>query len=249
MAEAVRALIVEDDEIAAGLLARALGRHGFDVQATGSVQQALSLSEQWRPQAAVVDLRLPQGSGLSLIPALVQRQPGIRILMLTGFASIATAVQAIKLGASEYLSKPAPIVEIIAALRDGRRQTRRRAPARRSAGPRYDASNGNTSSRCWPSTAAISPRLRARCACSAAPCSASSPSGRPQLGQRLRLRRPPWPPARLTASAIRRSPGAPPPCPRSPARSCRRVPDRSRRPALRWAFRRSAPRSARPRYS
>jgi two-component system response regulator RegA len=118
--EALRTLLVEDDETAAGLLARALRRHGFDVQTTASLQAALRLTEHWQPQAAVVDLRLQQESGLSLIPVLVQQQPGIRILMLTGYASIATAVQAIKLGASDYLAKPAPILEIVAALR-GRR--------------------------------------------------------------------------------------------------------------------------------
>ena len=115
--EALRTLLVEDDETAAGLLARALRRHGFEVQAAGSVQQALSLSSHWCPQAAVVDLRLQQESGLDLIPVLVRQRPGIRILMLTGYASIATAVQAIKLGASDYLPKPAPIAEIVAALR------------------------------------------------------------------------------------------------------------------------------------
>jgi two-component system response regulator RegA len=116
--EALRTLLVEDDETAAGLLARALHRHGFDVQTTSSVEAALRLTEHWQPQAAVVDLHLrQQQSGLSLIPLLVEQQPGIRILMLTGYASIATAVQAIKLGASDYLAKPAPIVEIVAALR------------------------------------------------------------------------------------------------------------------------------------
>ncbi len=113
----LRTLLVEDDETAAALLARALRRHGFEVQATGSVAQALTLSAHWRPQAAVVDLRLQQESGLTLIPSLVRQQPDIRILMLTGYASIATAVQAIKLGATDYLAKPAPIAEIVAALR------------------------------------------------------------------------------------------------------------------------------------
>lgn len=115
--ESLRTLLVEDDETAAALLARALRRHGFDVQASSCVEQALPIIERWRPQAAVVDLRLQRQSGLTLIPILVRQHPGMRILVLTGYASIATAVQAIKLGASDYLPKPASIVEIVAALR------------------------------------------------------------------------------------------------------------------------------------
>lgn len=115
-----RVLIVEDDPTAAMLLARSLRRHGYRVEAAASVQQALERSALCNPTAAIVDLRLGRGSGLALVPLLVQQYPGIRILVLTGYASITTAVQAIKLGATDYLAKPAQLREILTALRGAR---------------------------------------------------------------------------------------------------------------------------------
>lgn len=112
-----RLLVVEDDPTAAMLLARSLRRYGYDVETAASVQEALDRAALSRPAAAIVDLRLGRESGLALVPQLVQRQPGIRILILTGYASIATAVQAIKLGATDYLAKPVQPMEIVKALR------------------------------------------------------------------------------------------------------------------------------------
>jgi len=112
-----RVLIVEDDATAAMLLARALARHGYQVRTAASAAQALERGAGWEPQAATVDLRLGQDSGLGLVPQLLQRHPGIRVLVLTGYASIATAVRAIKLGAIDYLAKPVEVTEIVAALR------------------------------------------------------------------------------------------------------------------------------------
>lgn len=126
-----RLLIVEDDPTAAGLLARALGKHGYLVETAASVREALEMSAVGPLQAAIVDLRLDKESGLELVPLLVGQHPGIRILVLTGYASVATAVQAIKMGASDYLAKPAGVTEILEALRGGRSHALRDRPLRR----------------------------------------------------------------------------------------------------------------------
>ncbi|MGH8218112.1 MAG: response regulator transcription factor [Steroidobacteraceae bacterium] len=111
-----RLLIVEDDVTAASLLARAMGRQGYLVETAASVQEALELSAAGALAAAIVDLRLERDSGLRLLPELVNSHPGIRVLVLTGYASITTAVQAIKMGATDYLAKPVGVSEILAAL-------------------------------------------------------------------------------------------------------------------------------------
>jgi two-component system response regulator RegA len=116
MAKSDRVLIVEDDTTAAALLARALRRHGYLIETAASIEDALAVSAGGALQAAIVDLRLGKGSGLHLVPALVSAHRGIRILVLTGYASIATAVQAIKMGATDYLAKPVAIAEIVRAL-------------------------------------------------------------------------------------------------------------------------------------
>jgi two-component system, response regulator RegA len=109
-------LIVDDDTAFRDVLARALRRRGYDVLAASSCEEALTLSRTCKISAAVVDLRMPAESGLTLIPRLKEHEPSMRILMLTGFASITTAVEAIKLGATNYLAKPADASEILAAL-------------------------------------------------------------------------------------------------------------------------------------
>ncbi|MBI5937481.1 MAG: response regulator transcription factor [Betaproteobacteria bacterium] len=109
-------LIVDDDEVFRAVLARALGRRGLAVRQAADVDQAWSLAQAQPPEAAVVDLRMPGGSGLVLIERLKRLRPEMRIVLLTGYASIATAVEAIKLGATHYLVKPAEVDEILAAL-------------------------------------------------------------------------------------------------------------------------------------
>jgi len=114
--QAERVLVVEDDSTAASLLARMLRKRGYVVETAASVAEALAASDAAPVHAAIVDLRLGRDSGLQLVPALVSRHPGVRVLVLTGYASIATAVQAIKLGATDYLAKPVGTREILEAL-------------------------------------------------------------------------------------------------------------------------------------
>lgn len=111
-----RFLLVDDDETFARILARSLSRRGFQVTVAHSAEKAEKLILKQVFDFATLDLKMEGASGLTLIPLLRERFPTIRILMLTGYASIATAVDAIKLGANQYLPKPADTDQILAAL-------------------------------------------------------------------------------------------------------------------------------------
>ncbi len=108
-------LLVDDDVVFSDVLARALRRRGFNVETATSVDEALLRLTSLQPEFAVVDLKMAGASGLVLVEALHARYPATRILVLTGYASIATAVEAVKLGATGYLAKPASVDEICAA--------------------------------------------------------------------------------------------------------------------------------------
>ncbi|WP_455380264.1 response regulator transcription factor [Acidihalobacter prosperus] len=109
-------LLAEDDEIFRHVLSRALEERGYHVLMAKDFAAAARLAEIHRPSYSVVDLRLGDDSGLKLIDHLTKLLPGIRAIILTGYASIATAVEAIKLGATHYLTKPVDADEVIAAL-------------------------------------------------------------------------------------------------------------------------------------
>jgi two-component system response regulator RegA len=109
-------LLVDDDETYCSVLSAALTSRGFNILVAHSVPDALKVVEQDPPEYAVVDLCMPGPTGLELVKQLIELDPNTRIVMLTGFASIATAVEAIKLGAIHYLSKPADADEILQAL-------------------------------------------------------------------------------------------------------------------------------------
>jgi len=109
-------LIVDDDPTFSRILARAMTQRGYEVRVAQNVEQALQLLETQLPDQVTVDLKMEGASGLTLIPHLRAASPDMRILVLTGYASISTAVEAIKLGASNYLPKPANADQILAAL-------------------------------------------------------------------------------------------------------------------------------------
>ena len=116
-----RLLLVDDDAVFNRVLARALAARGFAVDSAISLDEALALlgrPAEESPDYAVVDLNLAGSSGLKLIGALRAANDACRILMLTGYASISTAVDAIKLGASQYLAKPVDTDTIVRALLD-----------------------------------------------------------------------------------------------------------------------------------
>ena len=115
MAGERRLLIVEDDVKFASTLARSFERRGYEVRVAASLEQVGEALDAAPPGYAVVDLKLAGQSGLACVQALHARDPGMLIVVLTGFASIATAVEAIKLGACHYLAKPSNTDDIEAA--------------------------------------------------------------------------------------------------------------------------------------
>ena len=110
-----RLLIVEDDAVFARTLARSFERRGYQVRAITDPDDLDAAVDALKPDHAVVDLRLGNASGLTCVARLHALDPQMRIVVLTGFASIATAVEAIKLGATNYLTKPANTDDIEAA--------------------------------------------------------------------------------------------------------------------------------------
>jgi len=109
-------LLVDDDQTFCRVLDLALRKRGFDVSVAHDVESGLALAKETLPEYAIVDLNLPGDSGLSLVKAIRDMDLQTNILVLTGYASIATAVEAIKLGATHYLAKPADADEIVIAL-------------------------------------------------------------------------------------------------------------------------------------
>ncbi|OYX15213.1 MAG: two-component system response regulator [Rhizobiales bacterium 32-66-8] len=109
-------LIVDDDRSFLQRLARAMEARGFLVATAESVAEGLAQVEQSAPAFAVVDMRLGDGTGLDVISALKRNRPGARAIVLTGYGNIATAVTAVKIGAVDYLAKPADADDVVAAL-------------------------------------------------------------------------------------------------------------------------------------
>jgi two-component system response regulator RegA len=108
-------LLVDDEETFRRRLAQAFVRRGFTVHEAGDFDQAVAILGQTDPEMALIDLRMPGRSGLELVAEAKRLRPEISIVVLTGYGSIATASQAIKLGALNYLPKPADVDEILAA--------------------------------------------------------------------------------------------------------------------------------------
>ena len=109
-------LIVEDDKPFLERLARAMEGRGFAVTSCDSVAEGLTQISKAAPAFAVVDLRLGDGNGLDLVSALKRKRPDARAIVLTGYGNIATAVNAVKLGAVDYLAKPVDADDVVAAL-------------------------------------------------------------------------------------------------------------------------------------
>lgn len=110
-----RLLIVDDDEMFCHVLSRSLTRRGFEVCVAHDAEQALMLASQHKPTMATLDLKLENSSGLKLLPELLAVVPHCHVVVLTGYSSIATAVEAIKLGAVNYLCKPVDADDVLTA--------------------------------------------------------------------------------------------------------------------------------------
>ncbi len=109
-------LLVDDDEPFLRRLAKAMEKRGFSVETADSVAAGKAIATARPPAYAVVDLRLEDGTGLDVVEVLRERRPESRIIVLTGYGAIATAVAAVKIGATDYLSKPADAADVMNAL-------------------------------------------------------------------------------------------------------------------------------------
>jgi len=109
-------LLVDQDEVYAASLSTSLARRGFAIRVARSIGEAIGVASRNPPHYAVVDLRFPDGSGLKLVSGLRALDPRTRVVVLTGHGSIPSAVEAIKLGATYYLTKPVTADDLIAAL-------------------------------------------------------------------------------------------------------------------------------------
>jgi len=112
-------LLVDDDEVFRNRLARAFTDRGYDVRAAHDYDSAMVSAQADSPEFAVVDLKMPGRGGLELVKALHDIDPATKTVVLTGYGSIATAIDAVRLGATYYLSKPADADDIVAAFARG----------------------------------------------------------------------------------------------------------------------------------
>jgi two-component system response regulator RegA len=113
-------LLVEDDRLLRERLARAFAARGYDVRQAADLAEAETAATRDAPEFVVLDLRMPGGNGLDLIPKLLTVDPGTKIVVLTGYGSVATAVEAVRRGAVHYLTKPADADEILAGFSRGK---------------------------------------------------------------------------------------------------------------------------------
>lgn len=113
--ETTRVLVVDDDDRFRERLGLALTKRGYEVMVASGAEEAIARLKEWTPEWAVVDLRMPGMNGLDLVKELLARLPELRIVVLTAYGSIATALEAVRRGAWDYLQKPADVDEIIHA--------------------------------------------------------------------------------------------------------------------------------------
>lgn len=125
-------LITEDDKTLANTLGRSFERRGYEVKIANNVKEAILTLKTFHPSCAVIDLKMPGESGLELIKHLHEFDKKIRIVMLTGYASITTTIEAIKSGACYYLAKPANADMIIAAFDNKINDPEKPLPARKT---------------------------------------------------------------------------------------------------------------------
>ncbi|GAB3670595.1 response regulator transcription factor [Salinisphaera aquimarina] len=130
--DTMKVLLIDDDATFSATLARALGRRGLDVQVAAAPVEALATARAWQPTHVVLDLNLGcETSGLDLIEPLLRIAADPRIIVLTGYASIATTVTAIQRGAADYLAKPVDAQAVLGALHDNASERHTLTPTER----------------------------------------------------------------------------------------------------------------------
>lgn len=114
-----RIMLVDDDSIFSGVMVRGFERRGFITCSCASADEAVQTCAHFQPSYILLDLNMPGTSGLVILPKLLELAPGAKLVVLTGYSSIATAVAATRAGADNYLCKPANIEEILLAFEGG----------------------------------------------------------------------------------------------------------------------------------
>ena len=114
-----RILIIDDDNVLRDRLGQALARRGYFCEEASNIKDGLSIAKESFPNWVILDLKMPGGLGIDLIPELIESDPEVKILLLTAYGSVATAVSAIKLGAINYLIKPVEVNSILACFDAG----------------------------------------------------------------------------------------------------------------------------------
>lgn len=109
-------LVVDDDDVFRSRLIRAFESRGFQVQGAANFDEAVAVESKFAPDFAVIDMRMPGPSGLDIVRTFHEKRPKLVTLILTGYGSIATAVEAVRLGAKDYLTKPADADQILTKL-------------------------------------------------------------------------------------------------------------------------------------
>ena len=165
MSDSRKLLLIEDDASFAKALKRSFERRSYEVRLCQSVNEVGPVLEDYDPEYAVVDLKLAAGSGLECVKLLHASDPEMKIVVLTGFASIATAVEAIKLGACHYLAKPSNTDDIEAAFRRAEGDTSVAVTGNRR---RSRRSSGSISTRRSPQPTSISRKRRGDSECTGA---------------------------------------------------------------------------------
>ncbi len=118
-----RFLVIDDDPVFSQVLARTLQREGFEVAVINDPREAVTRAAELQPERISLDLKMEHNTGLQLLAPLLNAAPAARIVVLTGYSSVSTAVQAIKLGACNYLCKPVMVRELLAAFEPGTGRT------------------------------------------------------------------------------------------------------------------------------
>jgi two-component system response regulator RegA len=117
--ERKRILLVDDDAVFTSVMARGFERRGFECRECHSARAALEACASFAPSHILLDLNMPEESGLVVLPSLIEAAPDAALVVLTGYASIATAVEATRAGASNYLCKPATVDEVLQSFEQG----------------------------------------------------------------------------------------------------------------------------------
>ncbi len=121
--EAGKILLVDDDQVFTSVMARGFKRRGFLTHSCANAEQALLYCDEFQPSHILLDLNMPGTSGLVILPRLLALAPDARLVVLTGYSSIVTAVEATRAGATDYLCKPATIEEVLTAFAGGVAET------------------------------------------------------------------------------------------------------------------------------